>query len=225
MVGAMLATLWGGSIQLATPMLFALGALATFLIGGVTGIFLGSAAVDVYLHDTYFVVAHFHYTLFPSVVLGGLAGLYYWFPKMFGRTLNEPLGKLHFWTTFVSFNVVFIPLFLVGTAGHMRRIYDPTLYEFLQPLMELHVLVTKAAIVLMLAQVLLLVNVVWTLLRGRPAADNPWQANTLEWATTSPPPHGNFAAPVAVHRDPYEYSPPGHADDWIPQHAPAGGAR
>jgi cytochrome c oxidase subunit 1 len=223
MVGAMLATLWGGSIQLATPMLFALGALATFLVGGVTGIFLGSAAVDVYLHDTYFVVAHFHYTLFPSVILGGLAGLYYWFPKMFGRTLNERLGKLHFWTTFLSFNAVFIPLFLVGTAGHMRRIYDPTQYEFLQPLMELHVLVTKAAIVLMLAQGLLLVNVVWTLLRGRPAPDNPWQANTLEWATTSPPPHGNFAAPVAVHRDPYEYSPPGHADDWIPQHAPAGG--
>jgi len=229
MVGCMLLTLVGGSIELATPMLFALGTLGTFLIGGVTGIYLGAAALDMYMHDTYFVVAHFHYTLFPSVILGGLAGLYFWFPKMFGRTLNEPLGKLHFWLTFFSFNAVFIPLFFVGLAGHMRRLYDPTQYDLLEPLMDTfpfvsHAFVTKAAIVLIVSQVLLLVNVVWSLLAGEHAADNPWKANTLEWATSSPPPHGNFATLPNVYRDPYEYTPPGSKDDWLPQTAPAAGA-
>jgi cytochrome c oxidase subunit 1 len=218
MIFSMIATLWRGSIALGVPMLFALGALATFLIGGVTGIFLGSAAVDIYMHDTYFVVAHFHYTLFPSVLLGGFAGLYYWWPKMTGRMLGEGLGKAHFWVTVVAFNAVFLPLFASGMGGHMRRIYNPLQYEFLKPLQPLHELVTVAAIVLLLGQLLLAANVVWSLVAGERAPDNPWRANTLEWATSSPPPHGNFTTPPRVHRDPYEYSRPGAPQDFVPQH-------
>jgi len=218
MIFSMIATLWRGSITLATPMLFAVGALASFLIGGVTGIFLGSAAVDIYFHDTYFVVAHFHYTLFPAALLGGFAGLYYWFPKMTGRLLDERLGKLHFWVTVLAFNAVFLPLFVVGMGGHMRRIYDPLQYEFLRPMQPTHQFVTVAAIVLILGQIPLLVNVAWSLRRGRRATDNPWRANTLEWATTSPPPHGNFPVPPVVHRDPYDYSRPGAREDHVPQH-------
>jgi cytochrome c oxidase subunit 1 len=221
MIFSMIATLWKGSIQLATPMLFALGTLATFLVGGVTGIFLGSAAVDIYFHDTYFVVAHFHYTLFPAVLLGGMAALYYWFPKMTGRMLNETLGQIHFWITTIAFNCVFIPLFFVGMGGHMRRIYNPLQYEFLKPMQPIHEFVTVAAIILILGQIPLVVNLVWSLLAGARAPDNPWNANTLEWSTSSPPPHGNFKTLPHVYRDPYEYSVPGHATDWIPQTAPA----
>jgi cytochrome c oxidase subunit 1 len=224
MMFAMIATLWGGSIQLTTPMLFALGTVATFLIGGVTGVVLGSAAVDIFFHDTYFVVAHFHYTLFPSVILGGLAGLYFWFPKMFGRMLNEPLGKLHFWLTTISFNCVFIPLFLVGMTGHHRRIYNPYQYDFLQQTQPMHAFVTYAAIVLILSQLVLLVNVVWTLVAGARAPANPWHANTLEWQTSSPPPHGNFHTVPIVYRDPYEYSVPGETADYIPQTVPGAAA-
>ncbi|MBI4518981.1 MAG: cbb3-type cytochrome c oxidase subunit I [Deltaproteobacteria bacterium] len=220
MIFSMIATLWGGSLRFPTPMLFALGALATFLIGGVTGIFLGSAAVDIFMHDTYFVVAHFHFTLFPSALLGGFAAIYYWYPKMFGRMLDETLGKLHFWITIVAFNCVFIPLFLVGMGGHMRRIYNPLQYDFLKPMQPIHEFATIAAIVLLLGQIPLIVNFFWSLAFGRRAADNPWQANTLEWATTSPPPHENFAAVPTVYRDAYEYSLPGNATDWLPQHVP-----
>ncbi len=218
MIFSMLATLWRGALSFATPMLFALGTLATFLIGGLTGIFLGSATVDIFFHDTYFVVAHFHYTLFPAALLGGFAGLYYWYPKMFGRMLNETLGKLHFWVTLVSFNCVFIPLFVVGMGGHMRRIYNPLQYEFLKPMQPLHEFVTVAAIVLLLGQIPLIANFFWSLVAGARAADNPWRANTLEWATASPPPHGNFATAPIVYRDPYEYTAPGVAEDWLPQH-------
>jgi len=220
MVFSMVASLWGGAITFATPMLFALGFLATFLIGGVTGIFLGSATVDIYLHGTYFVVAHFHYTLFPSVFLGGFAGMYFWYPKMFGRMLNDTLGKIHFWITVISFNCVFIPLFLCGVAGNMRRVYNPMQYDFLKHLAPLHQFATLATIVLMLGQIPFFVNFFWSMVAGERAPDNPWKANTLEWATTSPPPHGNFAQVPTVYRDPYEYSAPGAGEDWLPQYAP-----
>jgi cytochrome c oxidase subunit 1 len=202
-------------------MLFALGTIATFLMGGVTGIFNGSAAYDIYIHDTYFVVAHFHYTLFPVTFLAGFAALYFWFPKMFGRMLDERLGELHFWATFVFFNVTFLPQFLLGMGGHMRRIYDPTSYEFLKPLLPVHRFVTAGAILLLIGQIPFVVNVLWSLVAGRAAEPNPWRANTLEWATPSPPPHGNFPRPPVVHRGPYEYSHPGVADDWLPQDEPA----
>jgi cytochrome c oxidase subunit 1 len=198
-------------------MLFCLGTIATFLIGGVTGIFLGSAAIDIYMHDTYFVVAHFHYTLFPSVILAGLAGLYFWWPKMTGRMLNETLGKLHFWLTTISFNFIFIPLFWVGMAGHHRRIYNPYQYDFLKPMQEWHQFVTKAVVVLVLAQAILAINVIWTFIAGKRASKNPWESNTLEWAADSPPGHGNFHEVPTVYRDPYEYSVPGYESDHLPQ--------
>ncbi len=219
-VFAMVATLRGGVARFPTAMLFAIGALATFIVGGVTGIFLGSATVDIFLHDTYFVVAHFHYTLFPSALLGAFAGLYYWYPKMFGRMLNETLGKIHFWVTILSFNAVFLPLFLAGAGGHMRRIYNPLQYDFLKGMQPLHEFVTIAAIVLLLGQLPLVVNFFWSLFAGAKAPENPWQANTLEWTTSSPPPHGNFPTPPRVYRDPYEYSRPGNPRDWMPQTAP-----
>jgi len=225
MVFAMVASLWGGSITFAPPMLFALGALGTFIIGGVTGIFLGSAAVNIYLHGTYFVVSHFHYTLIPAVFFGGFAGLYFWFPKMFGRMMNEALGKLHFWITLVSFNCIFIPLFFAGLAGNMRRVYNPMQYDFLKPLAGLHQFATIAAIVLLVGQIPFVINFFWSMFRGAPAPDNPWHANTLEWATSSPPPHGNFETVPTVYRDPYEYSPPGAAQDWVPQYMPSPATR
>jgi cytochrome c oxidase subunit 1 len=219
-VFAMIATLWGGSLAFPTPMLFALGFLVTFLIGGVTGIFNGSAAVDIFIHDSYFVVAHFHYTLFPTVFLAGFAGMYYWYPKMFGRTMNEALGKLHFWLTFVTFNVAFLPMFLLGMGGHMRRIYDPLQYDFLKPLAPVNQLVTLAAVALLIGQLPFVLNFIGSLWLGARAPANPWSANTLEWATSSPPPHGNFARVPTVHRGPYEYSPPGVEEDFLAQDRP-----
>lgn len=217
---SMIATLWGGSISFTTPMLFALGGLATFLVGGVTGIFLGSAATDIFLHGTYFVVAHFHYTLFPVTFFGGFAGLYYWFPKMFGRMMNETLGRIHFAFTFICFNAVFIPLFLAGLLGNPRRVYELSSYEFLKGAQPFHVVATIATLGLLIGQVPLVVNFGWSLFRGERAGANPWNANTLEWATDSPPPHENFAVAPTVYRDPYEYSLPGEAADWLPQGTP-----
>jgi cytochrome c oxidase subunit 1 len=217
-VFAMIATLWRGSIRFETPMLFALGFLAMFIVGGLTGIFNGSAPADIYISDTYFVVAHFHYTLFSSVFFGGFAGFYFWFPKMFGRVMSETLGKLHFWLTLVFFNVTFFPMHNIGLAGMTRRIADPTQYELLARHQWINVLITVGAILLLAAQAPLVINVIRSLAAGRAAPDNPWEANTLEWAAASPPPHSNWgeALPV-VHRGPYEYSAPESRKDWLPQ--------
>jgi cytochrome c oxidase subunit 1 len=217
-----LATLWGGSIELATPMLFALGMLGEFLLGGVTGIYLGSSAFDIYAHDTYFVVAHFHYTLIPIVVYGGLAGIYHWYGKFTGRLLDERLGKLHFWLTTVFFNVTFLPLFFGGLAGEHRRVYDYAPWPSLMTpdLRMLRVVATLGAVGLMLTQAVFVINAVWSYFRGAKAEANPWRAATLEWATASPPPHGNFAVRPTVWRGPYEYSVPGRPDDYWPQDRP-----
>jgi cytochrome c oxidase subunit 1 len=214
---AMILTLWKGSLRFPTPMLFALGGLGTFLMGGVTGIFNGSAAVDIYIHDTYFVVAHFHYTLFPSAIFAAFAGMYFWFPKMFGRMMNEALGKAHFWLTFIFFNLVFLPMFTLGMAGHMRRIYNPLAYDFLKPLQPTQQFITIAAILLLLAQILFMVNFFRSMFAGAVAEQNPWRANTLEWAASSPPPHGNFGTVPTVYHGPYDYSLPGATADWLPQ--------
>jgi cytochrome c oxidase subunit 1 len=220
---AFIATLWRGSIEFKTPMLFALGMLAVFLLGGVTGIHNGAPAVDIYVHDTYFVVAHFHYALIPPVFFSFLAAIYFWFPKMFGRMMNEVLGKLHFWLTFAFVNLTFLPMFPLGLAGHQRRISNPNFFEALRtPQVEwLHDLATIGAIGLLLSQVPFLINLGWSLFRGREAGSNPWRSTTLEWAAPSPPGHGNFEVPPRCYRGPYEYSVPGRAEDWFPQNVPA----
>jgi cytochrome c oxidase subunit 1 len=163
------------------------------------------------------VVAHFHTTLISSVFFGGFAGLYFWFPKMFGRMMNEALGKIHFWLTFIFFNAIFGPMHLVGLGGMMRRIANPTQYDFLKPIEPLNVFITLAAILLILSQITFVINFLWSLNAGKVATANPWEANTLEWSTTSPPPHDNFTITPTVYRGPYEYSSPEAAEDWLPQ--------
>ncbi len=218
MVFAMIATLWGGSIRFATPMLFALGFLSMFIIGGLTGIFNGSAPANIPLHGTYFIVGHFHYTLLSGLFFGGFAGIYYWFPKIFGRMLHEAMGKVHFWLTLVTFNATFFPMHFLGLGGMVRRIANPMQYEMLQPLQPINVFITMSAIGLMLAQLPFLINLVWSLAAGRQAEANPWEAATLDWSAPSPPPHGNWGETIpAVYRGPYEYSPPEVAEDWLPQ--------
>ncbi len=217
-----IATLYGGSIKLTTPMLWALGFIGTFLLGGVTGIHLGSAGTDIYLHDTYFVLAHFHYTFFPIAIIGFFAAIYYWYPKMFGRMMNETLGKIHFWGTVISFNCIFIPLFLLGIAGQHRRIYDYSNFPELagQDMQDLRILATRAMIGMLIFQIPFLYNFIVSMWKGEVAGKNPWQANTLEWTVPSPPPHGNFEEMPTVYRAPYEYSVPDRESDFWPQNEP-----
>jgi cytochrome c oxidase subunit 1 len=215
---SMFATLRNSSMRLELPLLWVLGFLATFLVGGLTGIFLGSASADLYLHGTYFVVAHFHYTLFPSVFFGGFAAVTYWFPKLFGRRMHEGLGRLHFLLTFIFFNATFWPLFRAGAGGMVRRIADPSFYPQYKAFAGINVFTTVAAICLISSQAVFLWNFALSVLKGPKAEANPYEANTLEWSAASPPPHGNWgeALPV-VTAGPYEYSKPGEARDWRPQ--------
>ena len=218
-----IATLYGGSIRFTTPMLWGLAFIAEFLIGGVTGIFLGASGADIFFHDTYFVVAHFHYTFFPIAIIGFYAGITYWFPKMFGKMMNEKLGKIHFWGTIIPFNFIFIPLFLTGSGGDHRRIYSYTGFpDSWQPhLISLRQVATIATVVMLCFQVVFFINMFRSMRSGAKAGNNPWKANTLEWAAASPPPHGNFAELPTVYRGPYEYSVPGRTDDYWPQNEPS----
>ncbi len=212
-----LGTLWGGSIRFTSPMLFALGFVSMFLIGGLSGVFMASTAVDLFIHDTYFIVAHIHYVLFGGSIFALFGGIYYWFPKMFGRMMNETMGKIHFALTFIFFNGTFFPIHILGIGGHMRRIYNPEYYEFLKPLMPWNRFITISAIALGLSQLVFFANYFVSLYAGRKAERNPWKANTLEWVAPTPPPHGNFEEIPTVHRGPYEYSSPEVAEDWLPQ--------
>jgi cytochrome c oxidase subunit 1 len=216
-----IATLYGGSIRFTTPMLWALSFIATFLIGGVTGIFLGASGADIYLHDTYFVLAHFHYTFFPIAIIGTYAGVTYWFPKMFGRMMNDTLGKIHFWGTIIPFNLIFIPLFFTGAAGQHRRIYDYTHFPELVQFQGIRVFVTISLLVMLAFQLVFIYNFVNSLIRGEKAPKNPWKANTLEWTAESPPPHGNWRELPTVYRGPYEYSVAGRDEDYWPQNVPS----
>ena len=222
MVFVYIATLYGGSIRFTSAMLFALSFLVAFLLGGVTGIFLGASGADIYLHDTYFVVAHFHYTFFPIAILAVFAGIYYWYPKMFGRQMSEFWGKVHFWGTFIPFNLIFLPLFFLGAAGQHRRIYSYELFSELssETFQNLRIFATCALITMLVFQLPFLINFFASIYRGKKVGNNPWQANTLEWAAPSPPPHGNFAKLPEVYRPPYEYSVPDRASDYWPQHEP-----
>lgn len=218
-----IATLYGGSIHLSTAMLFAIAFVAEFLIGGVTGIFLGASGADIYFHDTYFVLAHFHYTFIPIAVIAVFAGVYYWFPKMFGRLMNEFWGKVHFWGTAIPFNGIFLPLFYTGAAGDHRRSFDLLNFpELNQPsLIFARQFATVSLLVMLGFQVIFFINFFYSMFRGRKAGANPWNANTLEWVAPSPPPHGNFAELPNCYRGPYEYSVPGRSSDFWPQNEPA----
>ena len=220
-------TLHRASIRFTVPMLNSLAFVSMFVIGGLSGIFMANAPVDIYIHDTYFIVAHIHYVVFGGSVFAIFGGIFYWFPKMFGRHMNSTLGKIHFWITFLAFNGVFFPMHILGVGGHMRRIANPMQYEFLQQMQPIsaqpiNVFITISAFILGAAQFLLLINVFWSIFRGKVAEQNPWQANTLEWHAPTPVPHGNFGEIPHVYHGPYEYSVPGAEADWTPQTEPNG---
>lgn len=216
---AFLLSLWGASIRFNTPMLFALAFLPMFGIGGLTGLPLGLAPTDIHLHDTYYVIGHFHYVVAPGTIFALFAGIYYWYPKATGRQMNEFLGKLHFWPSFICINAVFMPMLIVGLGGVNRRMYELQ-YTHAQPYAELTRMMSWAAWGLAVAQLPFIINFFMSL-RGRKVDANAWQATTLEWsAAPSPPPHGNFPAVPEVYRGPYEYSVPGHPTDFTPQNVP-----
>ena len=219
-------TLWRGSIVYTPAMLFAIALVSTFITGGVTGIILADSALDIAVHDTYFVVAHFHIVMGMSAVFGMFAGVYHWFPKMYGRMMNTRMGYAHFWITLVGAYGVFFPMHFVGLAGAPRRYYDYSVYgefdtESFNMIMDLNVIITVFAIIAALGQLIFLFNFFYSIYRGPVAPQNPWRSNTLEWTTPVEHMHGNWpgALPV-VHRWPYDYSKPGAADDFIPQDVP-----
>jgi cytochrome c oxidase subunit 1 len=220
-----IATLWGGSITLTTPMLWALAFMAEFLIGGVTGIFLGASGADIYFHDTYFVLAHFHYTFFPIAIIGTFCAFTYWVPKMFGKMMSDTLGKIHFWGTVIPFNVIFIPLFVLGLGGQHRRIYNYQHFPDLAGpgMYQLRQIATIALLVMLAFQLVFFYNCIRSWVSGEKAGKNPWKSNTLEWTTESPPGHGNWPPDQMpnVYRGPYEYGHPDREEDYWPQNEPA----
>ena len=210
-------TIWRGSIEFTTAMCFALTFVSMFVIGGLSGIFMASTPVDLFVHHTYFIVAHFHYVLFGGSIFAIFGAIYFWFPKMFGRMLGETLGKWHFFLTFVFFNLTFFPMHNLGLGGMMRRIADPTVYDHLRQLQPLNQLCTIGAMGLGLTTFVFLWNVISSLRNGKKAGNNPWNSNTLEWTVASPPGHGNFPVTPVVYHGPYEYSVPGIEKDFLMQ--------
>lgn len=214
-------TLWGGNIKFTSAMLFSIGLVSFFLTGGITGLFLGNSAVDIQLHDTYFVVAHFHLVMGSASFFGMIAGIYHWFPKMFGRMMDERLGAIHFWLTFIGVYLVFFPMHYIGIAGFPRRYYSWTNFEAFNSFADLNMLVSVAAILTLAAQLLFIFNFFYSMFRGRLAPANPWDSNTLEWTTPRQPGHGNWPGAIpTVYRWPYDYSKPGAKEDFIPQTVP-----
>jgi cytochrome c oxidase subunit 1 len=222
-------SLWGGSIRFNTPMLFALAFLPMFGIGGLTGLPLGFNYSDIHLHDTYYVIGHFHYVVAPGTIFALIAGIYFWYPKLTGRYMSEFWGKVHFWCSFVFMNLTFQPMFAQGMAGMERRMADggagysvannpDAIGALADQFLKLNVNITFAAYALGLSQIPFIINLFYSISKGRSVeSDNPWQSTTLEWQTPTPPPHGNFTTPPKVFAGPYEYSVPGAAQDYIPQ--------
>ncbi len=214
-------TLWRGNIVFTPAMLFSIGLVSFFISGGITGIFLGNSALDIFLHDTYFVVAHFHLVMGSAAFFGMIAGVYHWFPKMFGRMMDDKLGYVHFWVTFIGVYMVFFPLHYIGIAGFPRRYYSFTNFDAFSSFGDLNMFVSAAAIFTFGAQVLFLLNFFYSIYRGKKAPENPWNSNTLEWTTPRLPGHGNWPGELpTVHRWPYDYSKPGSESDFIPQTVP-----
>jgi len=212
-----LGTLWGGNIQFTVPMLNALAFVSMFVIGGLSGIYMASTPVDIFIHDTYYIVAHIHYVVFGGSLFGIFAAITFWFPKMFGRMMNNTLGKIHFGLTFIAFNCTFFPMHILGVGGHMRRIANPLQYEFLQQFEGMNIFITMSAFTLGMVQLIFIFNVFYSMFRGKKAEDNPWKANTVDWTAPTPPPHGNFVEVPTVYHGPYEYNAPGIDEDYLPQ--------
>jgi cytochrome c oxidase subunit 1 len=216
-----LATLWGGRIRFTTAMLFSLGFVSLFVSGGVTGLLLAQPAVDIALHDTYFVVAHFHIIMGVAAIFGIFSATFFWFPKMFGRMMNETLGKIHFWLTLAGVYAIFMPMHYLGIAGAPRRYAQLIDFDFIRHMQPVQLFITVAAFITIVAQLIFIVNFFWSMWKGKKASANPWEATSLEWITSSPPPHDNFGEvePV-VHHGPYEYSVPGAERDYLMQNDP-----
>ena len=215
-----LGSVYGAKMRLTTPSLFCLGFISVFITGGLSGFFLAQPSIDTYLHATYFVVAHFHFVMGVAAIFGIFAGTYFWFPKMFGRMMNDTLGKWHFWMTFIGVYAIFMPMHYLGLAGNVRR-YASFTDNYLLPLIPVHKFITIAAFFTGAAQLIFLYNLVWSRFRGPQAPDNPWEATTLEWATTSPPPFDNFGGRhLVVHHGPEEYGVEGSAGDYVMQTSP-----
>jgi len=216
-----LGTMYKGRIRFQTPMLYAIGFVSLFVSGGLSGPFLAQPVLDIQLHDTYFVVGHFHLIMGVAAIFGMFAATYYWFPKMFGRMMNERWGKIHFFLTLAGTYAIFMPMHYLGMAGGTRRYSQYTEVAYLQKLMPLHQFMTYAAFITIAAQFIFVINLFWSMFKGPKASDNPWEATTLEWTTTTPPPHDNFGGvtPVVNH-GPYEYGVPGAPRDYVMQNDP-----
>jgi len=216
-----LGTLWGSRIRFTTAMLFAIGFVSLFVAGGITGLVLGQTSLDLPMHDTYFVPAHFHLVMGVASIFGMFAATYFWFPKMFGRFMSERLGKFHFWLTFIGVYCIFVPMHTMGMVGMPRRYSQFTEYRFLDSIHPLVIFVSIAAIITALVQLVFYFNLIWSIFKGKKAGDNPWEATTLEWNTASPPPHDNFAGVLpVVYRGPYEFAVPGAPNDYVMQTEP-----
>lgn len=214
----LIGSLWRGQIRLETPMLFALGMISAVGTGGLGGLYLGTASSDVYFHESYFVVGHFHIMIGVVTLLSTFAGIYYWFPKMFGRMMNDTLGKVHFWLTIVPMLAMFILMHYQGLGGSIRRLYDPSTYEITDPIRNLNVQISHLAFTAAAAQFIFFGNFFWSLFKGPVADKNPWQSSGLEWSADSPAPHGNWGEQIPeVASGPYEYGPDKGADDFVPQ--------
>ncbi len=225
---ALLLSLWGGSIRFNTPMLFAVGFLPMFGIGGLTGLPLGFSSSDIQLHDSYYVIGHFHYVVAPGTIFAIFGGIYYWYPKVTGRFMSEYWGKVHFTLSMFFINLVFMPMFIQGLAGMSRRMYDGGntyaaangLGGFSPFVLSLNKVISYGAFGLAIAQIPFIVNFFWSIRNGKKASDNPWESTTLEWQTPTPPGHGNFDKPIEVFRGPYDYNVPGIPGEFAPQNEP-----